>query len=193
MVNWHCHTVLHSPFCNPCLLLGSEAFICSTVGCWCPGVFPSGLSVDSYDTQEGQEKTVWRGPSGFNRDEFESTWARTDQLKERQHLEYACAKIFWLCVACHTPSMCVTPPKIHGENFHSTAQICEICENFLPHKFPTMRYFGLYWRSDHYAWFSCGGSSSYCRSPFAIQWQIQGWCLGCLGTTLGSKNDHRFP
>ena len=24
------------------------------------------------------------------------------------------------------------------------------------------------------------------------QWRIQGWCLGCLGTTLGSKEDHRF-
>ena len=25
-----------------------------------------------------------------------------------------------------------------------------------------------------------------------LQWRIQGWCLGCLGTTLGSKVDHRF-
>ena len=30
------------------------------------------------------------------------------------------------------------------------------------------------------------------RATQPFQWRIQGWCLGCLGTTLGSKEDHRF-
>ena len=34
--------------------------------------------------------------------------------------------------------------------------------------------------------------SNYKPQSRCQQWQIQGWCLGCLGTTLGSKDDHRF-
>ena len=33
------------------------------------------------------------------------------------------------------------------------------------------------------------------RTQYVLNWinnGCQGWCLGCLGTTLGSKEDHRF-
>ena len=148
VVNWCCHTVVRGLFSNQHLLLGSEAFIGSALGCRCPGVSPhSGLSnlfhllLATAILEEGT--TIERRPSGFGSDEFVWKYLSKDMLngvdrsKERWHLEYAC-----VCHVLHTtPLPCVPhPPKICGENFCGTVQIRKICESFLPQKFPAIRY-----------------------------------------------------
>ena len=76
------------------------------------------------------------GPSDFGSDELVWKYLSKDMsidCREDGTLSTHVPK-FLLHVACHTP-------KIHGENFRGTTQICKIRESFLPRKFPAIRYF----------------------------------------------------
>ena len=107
-MNWRCHTVLRfRSVPSPSFHMFRQATLGSG---WCPGVFSSGLSVDSYDTQRSnnhQKRPDHQTLVAMSLSE--STWARTCQ-QERRHLEYACAKN-----SCHM--LCTMPPKICRETF----------------------------------------------------------------------------
>ena len=85
-----------------------------------PGVYPSGLSVDSYNTREGT--TVERD---FGSDELVRKYLSKDNRTIDGTLSTHAPKI---TAACCVPR----PQKIRGESFRGTAQIREIRRLMVP-------------------------------------------------------------
>ena len=140
-------TLTPRPISGPCLLLGSEAFICSVLGCRCLGVFPPLACLTCFTSwwhlrcskkeqlSKGDHQTLVVISLS------ESTWARTcwtgwtDWRRDGTLSTHASA-------ACYLPHPSSVPhsQKIHRENFCGTAPILKICESFLLWKFPAIWY-----------------------------------------------------
>ena len=82
-------------------LLRSEAFICSTLGCRCPGVL-SGLS-SNYFTSCLKGLKVLKV--------LEQGYVERGQSIKGEMTPWVCMRQNSCCVTCHSPYMCVTPPK----------------------------------------------------------------------------------
>ena len=127
VVNWRCHTILHGPFSDPCLLLRSEAFICSALGCQVSRCLPpSGLSnlfqasVAMSLSKSTWARTCWTGSIDRRRDDTLSTHAPA------------------ACYIPHPFHVCHAPKKFAEKTFvalHKSAKFI----SFLPQKFPTIR------------------------------------------------------
>ena len=143
VVNWCCHAVLRGLFSDPCFLVSGCAWIRSVSGC-----LP--LKLVRWQLWYSKKEQLSKGldhPTLVVISLSESTWARTCQSIEGKMAPWVHMRQKFLPrVAYHAPgtihylSESVTPPKICGENFRGTAQICEIRESFLPRKFPAIRY-----------------------------------------------------
>ena len=123
------------------------SFICSALGCRCPGIFSPQACLTCFITYWQLRYSKKEQPSKGDHQTLglsECTWARTCWTGSIDWRRDEGEMTLWLHmrlprVTYHTPSMCAMPSKNSRRNFCGTVQICE---SFLPWKFPDIRYPG---------------------------------------------------